>query len=506
MKIEEAFERSGGMGKYQIFRLIIGAYLFMIVVIITLCLPFFMKIDITCELENNEILESCTPEIACRNRNITYKYTSNPKHKIISEFNILCEFSFIAAIGSGYFFGGMIFGYIYGQVADIYGRRICIGFGVMVSILGQILFMSANVNKWLLIFGGVLMGSCSLSSPVLNFTLDGIPGLYSNISITILSISWGICSIFIGAIMYFHFQWKIQIFIIFLIFLLALVSLYYNKEGPRYLIAKNKYEAAMKLFEYIAKVNGVKEFPKDGKLEIQTRKEREKQCTIIDAFRYPSVSRKFILMLILMLVTGSTYYGVILDMSKLSGSIEFNTIMAGVADLLGTGVSSYGVSTRLGRRWTLIICFLICGIGCLFYSITQTTQRASVFSLFLIIFIKLGISGAYHVCYVFAAELFPTVIRGAAFGAFVFVVRVGSVCVPIIVQQMHQPLIFFGLAISFMALFTLPLPETRNKILIDHIPELTVHSENSRFDQTSEYNQSNELVNLPKNILFHSSD
>ena len=473
MTIEEAFQRSGGMGKYQIIRMIIGLIILATCGMTPFTLPFLLQIKLTCPNDPT----FCAPDHVCADSDIKYYYT-NPDlhHYIISEFNLLCSFSFIAAIGSSYFLGATIDGYVLGQISDIFGRKLAILVGVLIAIFGLILFVSAHESTtWRFIIGIFIVGSSNYISPIVNFILDAAPGKYSNLIITIIFDGWAAYQIILGITMYLDFSWRVIILIMLIVFLLVVLILFFNQDGPRYLISKNNYAGAIELIQHIALVNGVKEFPQKAELLIETKTgESDRQFTIIDVFKYPSVRYNYIKVCIIFILIGSIYYGIVLDLTKLSGSVQLNTIISGIAELFGYSLAGVAANTRLGRKGTILASGVICGFAALLYSITQSTHQESegLFTMLLFFLMKFGICGAYHIAWVFNAELFPTVIRGATMGASVLIARVGTIFIPILVEKVHQPLYYFSVMAFFITFVALTLPETRGIELQDHILEL----------------------------------
>ena len=318
------------------------------------------------------------------------------------------------------------------------------------------------------------MGLSNYLSPIVNFSLDGTPGKYSNSIISIIFCGWASVGVVFGIFMYLDFSWRFLIYTLLIIFLLMIIILYFSQDGPRYFISKNNSAEALRLFHHIASVNGVKEFPADAEILIETKVEGNRQFTIIDVFKYPSVSYNFIKLGIIYVLSGLIYYGIILDLTKLSGSVQFNSIISGIAELMSYGIAGVSANTRLGRKGTFLIFGLICGFAALLYSITQSTheEAAGYFALLLFFFIKFGVSGCYHLNLVFNAELFPTVIRGATMGTYNFLTRLANIFIPILVVNVHQPLYYFSAMAFIMSFVALALPETRGIDLQDHILEV----------------------------------
>ncbi|XP_069172319.1 solute carrier family 22 member 15-like [Procambarus clarkii] len=85
---------------------------------------------------------------------------------------------------------------------------------------------------------------------------------------------------------------------------------------------------------------------------------------------------------------------------------------------------------------------------------------------------KLGITAAFHLLYVYTAELFPTECRSLALGECSAMSRLGSVASPYVNDLLGQltswapSAVFAGTSLVAGALALL-LPETRNRVLLE---------------------------------------
>merc|ERR1719370_1397623 len=95
---------------------------------------------------------------------------------------------------------------------------------------------------------------------------------------------------------------------------------------------------------------------------------------------------------------------------------------------------------------------------------------------------KFAITGSFAMVYVYAAEIFPTVVRNVGLGSSSMCARVGSIIAPYIGRELGQatspvvPLIIFGATSLLAGILVLLLPETRNCPLPDTIEQGEVFS------------------------------
>ena len=103
--------------------------------------------------------------------------------------------------------------------------------------------------------------------------------------------------------------------------------------------------------------------------------------------------------------------------------------MAGAAEVLGAIMSGLMANT-LGRKTSIVICFLIGGIACLIYG--PITSLGLVASYICILVCKFCSSCNFNVVCLITPELFPTVFRGTVFGFGSICARVGGALAPLI--------------------------------------------------------------------------
>lgn len=79
-----------------------------------------------------------------------------------------------------------------------------------------------------------------------------------------------------------------------------------------------------------------------------------------------------------------------------------------------------------------------------------------------------GMAGTYNLLLVYAAELFPTVVRTVALGCKAQGSQMGAILAPIVVLLGERvPFVVFGVLAIIGGLLVLCLPETMNKPLYD---------------------------------------
>ena len=120
----------------------------------------------------------------------------------------------------------------------------------------------------------------------------------------------------------------------------------------------------------------------------------------------------------------------------------------------------------MGRKNSLIFCFMISGVGCLLY--TPAYQLGKVPTYICLLLGKFGSSGAFTHVYLITTEAMPTVYRGTVFGITNISARVGGILAPLVsaVTKSSFMYIFGALGITSGVLSFL-LRETKGRLMAD---------------------------------------
>jgi len=112
--------------------------------------------------------------------------------------------------------------------------------------------------------------------------------------------------------------------------------------------------------------------------------------------------------------------------SILGGSLYFNFAMGSVSEVPATLIGAYLVD-KIGRRKTLSGGYLLGGLACTFCVVLAPGSDGQKYTAMLG---KFGITAAFSCIFVYAAELFPTVLRSAGMGMSSTAARVGGMAAP----------------------------------------------------------------------------
>lgn len=247
----------------------------------------------------------------------------------------------------------------------------------------------------------------------------------------------------------------------------VLISYYWLlPESPRWLFAAGRVKEASSLLEKAAKVNNL---PTENihtdlvalKKTSSVDTDSSSKGNIWDLFRTPNMRAKTIYMSFNWFVCGLTFFGVAQYVGHAGGDIFTNVAISAALELPGTVICIYAMK-RFGRKKTLIFANCLAGVSMLVIAFIPESE-----SLTIVTFASIGIIGmsfAFPTVYLYAGELFPTVVRNIGVGTCSMIARIGSMIAPFVaglsLTYHWLPPVIFGVVPLIGAFFVFFLPET----------------------------------------------
>ena len=255
---------------------------------------------------------------------------------------------------------------------------------------------------------------------------------------------------------------------------LVLLYLYFVPESPYWLFSQKKYSQLEICLRKIATTNkrkNIEWFPyyeqllRDSSLSMKNTKQTKKG-------NIKRLLSRLCIIGLIAFVTMLLYIKISYGLGAMNKTISpyWSIIIGAVVEAIGYASSSFLITTRLGRKCTLMIYAILTSACVIVIPFIKETYPVS--TIIISQMGKLMISGAVSVSWIYVPELFPTWMRGFGNAIFVCIGRFGAILAPVIdtaVDDKYIKITFFvysGLAIIMVGIVFL-LPETRNRSFYD---------------------------------------
>lgn len=262
---------------------------------------------------------------------------------------------------------------------------------------------------------------------------------------------------------------------------ILLVSYYWLvPESPRWLFTIGRIDESANVLEKIATFNKlptelIKMNLEKHSVQVNGNSKTISKGNILDLLRTPNMRTKTIAMSFNWLVCGMCFFGVAQYIGQSEGDIFWNVAISAALELPGTLLCIYTMK-KFGRKATLIASNALCGV-CMLMIACWPEHQVPLASTALI-----GMSISFPTVYLYAGELFPTVVRNVGIGTASMIARVGSMVAPFVIAlkttNPHIPPLALGILPIVGALLVLLLPETRGED--NRIFKFTIFEENRR--------------------------
>lgn len=246
-------------------------------------------------------------------------------------------------------------------------------------------------------------------------------------------------------------------------------------ESPRWLLTIGETDKAIAVLEKAAAHNGLPTSSiRNDVLGSYTENKLQHHAKgrVYDLIRTPNMRNITACICFNWIVCGICFFGMAQFMGQLGGNIFVNVAISAAVQIPGTFISIWMMNT-LGRRYTLISSNALTGVACVAIAFSPSGLDWPH-----VLFGGLGMLGmsiSFPTVYIYAGELFPTVVRNIGVGASSMCCRIGSMVAPFVaglslVQPWIPPTIFAVIAIGG-AVLCLRLPETLGCKLPDTLDE-----------------------------------
>jgi len=406
--------------------------------------------------------------------------TSFWQRTIIMDFDLVCDRYHLRKLQQQVTFFGLMCGvFTSGILSDRFGRRkTMLGLLLLVVTVGTLSSFAPNYPSFLV--GIFICGFSSLGYGTVMYTwmMEHVGGKYKTILGAAPHYNFGFWGLMTAVFAYFLPHWR-HLQLLFSVPLIVLVgAFWYLPESPRWLLTNGRVEEAEKIVRDIARVNG-RVLPASFKLTPPTVSkaagppQRSPLVGFLKLFLLPNMRKKTLICYYMWFSTATIYYGLTLNSNTL-GTDLFTTFCIGKLLEFPSITLVIFLLLKAGRRVTMMIFYTLGGL-CLtltiFIPLNYFPYEWPILVLNLLG--RISVINTLAVCYIYSAEVFPTVVRNIGLGSSSFWARIGPMIAPFIVDLKVYgdtvPLAVFGVIALLAALLVTFMPETSNSRLPDTI-------------------------------------
>ncbi|XP_010535281.1 PREDICTED: organic cation/carnitine transporter 1 [Tarenaya hassleriana] len=424
-----------------------------------------------------------------------WEWIGGKRSSIVSEWNLICDHKFLAALPASLFFIGSLFGSgVYGYLADsCLGRKKTLLLSCLLTFVTS-LAISFSPNVWVYAFlrcaNGFFrsgIGSCCivLATEVVGRKWRGQVGQYGFFFFTVGFLSLPLFAYLEKA------SWRnLYRIMAFQPLVYAVLLLPFAFESPRWLLVKGYNKEALETLRKLARFNG-RQIPADLCLVDPIPANDQTQPEKLWKTRW--AVKRVVMVMLVGFGTGFVYYGIQLN----SENLDFNLYLTVAVNALMEIPAVFIGSILLGimnRRPLFSNSSYLAGVSCVLCAVLSLPRviNANAVSKYLQLAAEavgfMASSTAYDVLYVYCVELFPTNVRNLAVSFLRQAFMLGASAAPLLVALGRvSPLmsfIVFAVASVLSGVLSLWLRETWNAPLYDTLKQQEKEENLERGGQT----------------------
>ncbi|XP_071372105.1 solute carrier family 22 member 6 [Centroberyx affinis] len=400
---------------------------------------------------------------------------------IISDWHLVCDLRPLKEMGQTVYMGGVLVGaMVFGSLSDRYGRRILLLISnLLMAVGGTCAAFSTSFSLFCLFrfVCGMALSGLGLNS--FSLIVEWIPTRVRTVVGTGTGYCYTMGQLILAAIAYFIRDWRWLTLAVSLPFYVSFLYSWWFLESARWLVLNNKSEQAIKNLKSVARVNGRCE--EGDKIDIEMLQEsmkKEMSCSrgnysILDLLRTPTMRKMTICLSAVWLSTSFAYYGLAMDLQKFGVDIYLIQVIFGAVDIPAKVVITVSMSFY-GRRLSQCAALILSGVTILANLLVPYEQQTVRTCLAVIG--KGCLAASFNCCYLYAGELFPTVIRQNGMGWVSMTARVGAMVAPMVLLAGDYiawlPGLIYGAAPILSGVAAIFLPETLGSPLPDTIQDV----------------------------------
>ncbi|KAK2176140.1 hypothetical protein NP493_680g00020 [Ridgeia piscesae] len=397
----------------------------------------------------------------------------------VSAMDLVCDRAWMVSLIQTIYMTGFLSGCIgFGQLSDRIGRKKTL----VISLACETVFATAGIfacNYVLCVVFRFLVGAAAAGAftTIFVFSMEIIGPKYRVSTGIMVQLWFAVGLMILPLAAYFvrdhvHLQWLMAMTPV-----LMVIYAFFIPESPRWLVSQGRDDEAREILSRTAKFNK-KELPylldlHDNRAQVKVD-DSTNSPSLLNLLQTPNLRKITLAMWWAWFVTSMVYYGLALGVNLIGGNIFVNSFMSGAIEI-PSYIMVIPIMNRVGRRWTAIGSLVAAGLSC--FVCIALFDRPGLYTV-LVVFSMCGkffIAATFAVIYVYAAELFPTVVRQVGVGSSSMCARIGGLIQPqfgrLTIFWGPMPFLLYGITAVTASLSTLILPETLNETLPDTLED-----------------------------------
>ena len=445
--VDEALEKSG-FGRFHILTQILFTYI-SISITYQSVLSYFVADDPPWKCIHNSTSKFCKEnfgvKIAADNEKFSsrcilhrdeWTYTTGKNYSIVTEFDLVCKKTAVAALSSSiYHIGGGIGMFISGLVADYSGRKPVL-IASLCILTATSIACSYVTKPWQLIILRAFLGVGERASYAISYVYlsEFVPPDDRTIASICYCFGYSISELVIDAVAYYIRYWRNIQFYASFPSILGIAFLFTLPESPRWQMVNGKQLEAEITLKRIAKFNGN---PLPAIL-LKPNISNKKKYTYFHLFQNRKASMVTIILALIWATEGLSFFTIAFESSNLGGDMYQAFAFSTLAEI-PSKFAAYFICNRFGRKKATLISLVFTGA---FAAATTLIPNMSSFkyilNMTLMMFAKFFVDIVSMGVSLWTFELLPTVLRSQGMGISTLSERVGSFAAPFLTSVLHQ--------------------------------------------------------------------
>ncbi|XP_051796339.1 solute carrier family 22 member 13-like [Acanthochromis polyacanthus] len=389
---------------------------------------------------------------------------------IVTEFDVVCDKNGLIAVSQSMSMAGILVGaLVYGMISDRFGRRFAILLAIsLLLVFGVATAFSPNIYVYMVFkfFCGTSSVSMTMNVSVLAMEWTG-PSKAALCTMLIIGF-FGIGQMLLSGIAYLIHNWRILQMVLFSpLIILLVVNYWFLPESARWLLTHGRKEKAQKELQRAARINGRK-LPEDLLDQINMERTSERR-NMFDIFKIPYLRKYSLIMGSIWFAASLLFYGLSLNIDSFGLNIYLTQFIFALVEIPANACGLFLIQ-YFGRRLCEASFLFFGGTACLV--VLAVPKDLPVVVTVIAVVGKFAATASFSTAYVYAAELYPTVLRQNGVGLNSMCARVAGILAPLIrlleVYHYTIPMLIYGIIPIVAGGLCLLLPETLNNELQDH--------------------------------------